>query len=203
MFEDLHTASSPSTRSWTVTKNIWRYFLSKHVRYKQLAASLRISHSLPHWYDLSTFSPLSAPETDVPFHLLPAWSHRHMPTHYISPTGSIHVTRTNVKKVKQSPYRPGEALRIPGGWGSQTSRQSAYEGGRVVSHTHRPPLPPPPENILVLISVRDWVDPRVTVLPEWLCQWKKYSDTNGNRTRDLPACRAVPQPTAYQRSTRF
>ena len=25
------------------------------------------------------------------------------------------------------------------------------------------------------------------------------SDTNGNRTRDLPACTAVPQPTAPQR----
>ena len=27
-------------------------------------------------------------------------------------------------------------------------------------------------------------------------QWKYYSDTFGNRTRDLPASGAVPQPTA-------
>ena len=35
-----------------------------------------------------------------------------------------------------------QALSVLGGSSSQISRQSAHEGGKVVSHMHRPPLPP-------------------------------------------------------------
>jgi hypothetical protein len=64
---------------------------------------------------------------------------------------------------------PGQALRFSGGWSwfqynqhMKLVRLSALCTGRLY----------PQEIFLVLTSVTDWVDPRNTVRPERICQWK-------------------------------
>jgi len=55
---------------------------------------------------------------------------------------------------------------------------TAQDGGKVVSLTHRQPLPQG-NVLLVLISVRGWVDPRAMVRSEGLCQWKILMTPSG------------------------
>jgi hypothetical protein len=100
-------------------------------------------------------------------------------------------------KIKLARYRPGGTLGVPGGWGSRISRQSTHEGGKVVSPTHRPSLPPgkiPGTHFYYRLSRLQGhkTTGRIKSL-------KNSSDSIGNRTRDLPVCSTVPQPTAPPR----
>jgi hypothetical protein len=68
------------------------------------------------------------------------------------------------------------------------------DGGEVVSLTRRPLFTP--GRFLVLISVRGSADPRAIVRLEVLVKLKKKSSEHiGTRTRDLPACGIMSEPT--------
>ena len=99
--------------------------------------------------------------------------------------------------VKQIFCRPGEALSIPGSWGSKISRQSAHEGSKVVRPRHRPPLPPgniPGTHFFYVLS-----QPQGHSTAERILSLKKIQWSHRNRTPDLPACSAVPHSTGLPR----
>jgi hypothetical protein len=76
-----------------------------------------------------------------------------------------------LKMANQSHYRPWQALRFPGLWGSQISIQSTHEGGKVVSPTLRPTILPRKYSWYSFLFEAEST-PKVIVRPEGLCRWK-------------------------------
>ena len=85
---------------------------------------------------------------------------------------SIRVIINTILQVKQSHYSPGQALRVPVGWGSQISRQSTHECDKIVSPTHWPSLTPPKKYSWYSFLLEAESTPMAIVRPEGLCQWK-------------------------------
>jgi len=94
---------------------------------------------------------------------------------------------SRTSKIKQDRTLGFQKVEVP-----RISRQSAHEGGNVVTPTQRPPLHPRQEIALVLISVRGWVNPRAIVRPKGWSQWQIPPSTS-----IITSCRLhVPVPVA-------
>ena len=79
------------------------------------------------------------------------------------------------QQVKQSLYRTGQALRAPEGSGCHTLRQSAHEGGKLLSPKHRPLLLPIKHSrYSFLLQVESTPEPKcgrkdyVNEKPQWI-----------------------------------
>ena len=68
---------------------------------------------------------------------------------------------------------------------------TAQDGGKDMSLTHRPPLPP--GNNLVIMS-----RPQGHSTIGRIMSLKNSNGTIGNRTRDLPVCSVVPYPLLHR-----
>ena len=106
---------------------------------------------------------------------------------FLEPSGPLQACDGSSKlKVNQSLDRP---------WGLQEVEAPIFQENRHMqvvrlSALRTGRLYPPPQEIFLLLNLRNWFDPRAT------------SDTIGNRTRDLSVCCAVPQRTASPRAPR-
>jgi len=93
-------------------------------------------------------------------------------------------TKSCKVKLQQFLFRPGEVLRVLGGWHLQISRQSDYDGGKVVSPAHRPALPP--GNIPGTRFCYGLIRPQGHSAAVRIISMKNCIDTIGFRTRELP-----------------
>jgi len=97
--------------------------------------------------------------------------------------------RKNQVKLKAIPLVPGHASRFPGVWSFKISRQSAHEGGKVVSPTHRPPLHPGNNTgtyFCQMLSRFESLSATARIM-----KMKNSNYAIANRTRGLSACGAI------------
>jgi hypothetical protein len=74
--------------------------------------------------------------------------------------------------------------------------KEVHEDGKVVSPTHRPPLPPgniPDTHFCLRLS-----QPQGHSAAGGIMSMKNSNETIGNRFRDLAVCSAVPQPLRHR-----
>jgi hypothetical protein len=104
--------------------------------------------------------------------------------------------------VKLSNYRPGQALRTAGGWGSQnflTNGARTWQG----CQSYAPVAFTPRRYYLVLVSVKRLSWPQGHSAAVRIKSMKNFNYPTVNRTHDLPTCSVVPQPTAPTRTPQY
>ena len=115
------------------------------------------------------------------------------PHENLSPQSTVFGINGKAIPVQPWGFQEVEAARFQDNRHMKVVRLSAIRTGRLY----------PQAIFMILISLRGWVDPRAIVRPEELWQWRITVTPLGNRTLDLPACSAVPQPTAPPRAPVF
>jgi hypothetical protein len=96
---------------------------------------------------------------------------------------------TSQRKYRTVKSNPITGLDRP--WGFQE-----VEVPRFQDKPYAPAAFTPRTKLLVLISAEGWLDPQDRSAARRIMSMKNSNETIANRTRDLPACNAVPQTTA-------
>ena len=88
----------------------------------------------------------------------------------------------------------GKAIPLEAETGPEDSRSLRFPDFKTISPTQRPPLPP--GNIPGTHFCKMLNQPQGYSEAGRIMSMKNSNETIGNRTRDLPTCSAVAQPTA-------
>ena len=143
------------------------------------AARYRVTLYYRHWFDLSLYKAktISDKNGSVPEYFKVRWWCKAVPLQgRRGPEGSRKLRFPDFVTTAQN-----------------GSRLSVLRTGRLY----------PQEILLVLISVRGWVDPRAIVRSEGFYVNEKSNDTSWDRTSDLPIRSTAPKPLYYSGAPRW